>query len=85
MVSMLSGYGAKKVSLFGSYSRGEEKPGSDIDLIVDFKTSKSLLDLVRMESELSNTLGMKIDLLTEKSISPYISKRIANERQVLFS
>jgi predicted nucleotidyltransferase len=84
LVKILCGYGARKISLFGSYSRGEEKRGSDIDLIVDFKTRKSLMELVRIENHLSKAVGKKIDLLTEKSISPYILSRIENERRVLF-
>ncbi len=85
IVSLLAGYGAKKISLFGSYARGEEKQKSDIDLIVEFKGKKSLLDLVRIENEVSKKIGRKIDLLTEKSISPYILERIAGERKVLYS
>ncbi|MFQ5405655.1 MAG: nucleotidyltransferase family protein [Candidatus Micrarchaeia archaeon] len=85
ITSILASYGAKKVSLFGSYARGEEKRGSDIDLVVEFKKKKSLLELVRIENEVSEKVGKKIDLLTEKSISPYVLERIAGERKVLLS
>ena len=46
---LLKNQGARKIALFGSYVRGEEKPGSDIDIIVDFSKRKSLLELVRIE------------------------------------
>jgi predicted nucleotidyltransferase len=74
----------KKIALFGSYVRGEEKQGSDIDIIVEFSERKSLLELVRIERELSEVLGIKVDLLTEKSISPYLIDTIRDEMEVIY-
>lgn len=76
--------GARKIAVFGSYTRGEEKPKSDIDIIVDFSERKSLLELVRIERELSEVLGIKVDLLTEKSISPYLIDAIKKEMEVIY-
>lgn len=69
---LLKSQGAKKIAVFGSYVRGEEKPGSDIDIIVEFSERKSFLEFVRIERELTEVLEIKMDLLTEKSISPYL-------------
>jgi predicted nucleotidyltransferase len=80
---VLNGEGAKKIAIFGSYARGEEKPESDIDVLVEFRQRKSLLELIRIERELSDALGVKVDLLTEKSISPYLIDRVRNEMQVI--
>jgi predicted nucleotidyltransferase len=52
--SFLKKHGATKVSVFGSYVRGEEKPESDIDVLVEFAERKSLLTLVNIELELSD-------------------------------
>jgi predicted nucleotidyltransferase len=68
--SFLEKEGATKVAVFGSYVRGEEKPESDIDILVEFSENKSLLTLVRIERELSEFLGVKVDLFTEESINP---------------
>ena len=46
IVPLIKKYGAKKIVVFGSYARGEEKPKSDIDILVEFSERKSLLDLV---------------------------------------
>ena len=80
---ILKKHGAKKVEIFGSYARGEAKPGSDIDVIVEFKERKSLLELVGIEQELEDSLGMNIDLLTESSINPYLMERIKKEAKVV--
>ncbi|MBU4350609.1 nucleotidyltransferase family protein [bacterium] len=80
----LKNQGARKIAVFGSYVRGEEKPGSDIDILVEFSGRKSLLELVRIERELSEVLGIKVDLLTEKSISPYLIDTIKKEMEVIY-
>ena len=80
---VLTNRDAKKIAIFGSYVRGEETPESDIDVLVEFSGRKSLLDLVRIERELSDLLGIKVDLLTEKSISPYLIDGIREEMEVI--
>ncbi len=81
---LLKDQGARKVAVFGSYIRGEESQESDIDIIVEFSERKSLLELVRIERELSDVLGIKVDLLTEKSISPYLIDTIKREMEVIY-
>jgi len=76
--------GAKKVSIFGSYARDEEKPDSDIDVIVTFSDSKSLLELVKIEREISEKIGIKVDLVTEKSLSPYIREYVEKEMKEVY-
>ena len=80
----LKDQGATKVAIFGSYARGEERPESDIDVIVEFSERKSLLELVKIERELYETLGIKVDLLTEKSISPYLIDIVRQEMEVIY-
>ena len=72
------------VGIFGSMSRGESTRESDIDLLVRFSGRKSLLAVVRLERELSEALGRKVDLLTESAISPYLRERILNEVRVIY-
>lgn len=72
------------VGVFGSMARGEAKKTSDIDLLVRFSKRKSLLAIVRLERELSEALGRKVDLLTETAISPYLRERILKEMQVVY-
>ena len=84
LVSFLGNHGARRIGVFGSYARGEQRPDSDLDVLVDFRDRKSLLTLVRIERELSETLGVKVDLLTEKAISPYLIDRIKADLKVIY-
>lgn len=68
-----------KAGIFGSYARGEAKKNSDIDILIKFKGSKSLFDLVGLEMELKKALKKEIDLLTYGSINPRLKDRILKE------
>jgi uncharacterized protein len=72
------------IGVFGSIARGEAKRGSDIDLMVRFSKRKSLLSVVRLERELTEALGRKVDLLTEGALSPYLRERILKEMRVVY-
>jgi len=72
------------IGVFGSMARGEARKKSDIDLIVRFSKRKSLLAMVRLERELSEALGRKVDLLTEAAISPYIRDSVLKELKVIY-
>lgn len=72
------------IGIFGSTARGEAAESSDIDLIVKLSKPKSLLSLVRLERNLSEALGKKVDLLTEGAISPYLKDRILKELTVIY-
>lgn len=55
---------ASRVRLFGSAARGEDRPDSDIDLLVDFDQGSSLFDLIRMSRELEALLGRAVDVVS---------------------
>jgi len=69
-------YGIRKVKIFGSYVKGKQTHKSDLDLIVEFNEIPTLIELVRIEEELSKLLGIKVDLLTDEGISPFIRPHI---------
>lgn len=75
---LLKRYRVKKIGLFGSFSRNESNNESDIDLLVDFE-EKSLDNFIDLVFELEKIFGRKVDLLTEKGISPYILPYVQNE------
>jgi predicted nucleotidyltransferase len=55
---------ASRVRLFGSAARGEDRPDSDIDLLVDFDQDSSLFDLMRMARELEALFGRGVDVVS---------------------
>jgi uncharacterized protein len=73
-----------KIGIFGSVAREEATAQSDVDLLVYFSRRKSLLSVVALERQMSQTLGRKVDLLTEAAISPYLRDRIKRETRMLY-
>lgn len=72
-------YKIKEIGIFGSYVRGEQKPQSDVDILVDFDESPSLLELVFLEDELSQALDAKVDLVMKSGLKPRLGQRILRE------
>jgi predicted nucleotidyltransferase len=73
-----------RLRLFGSVARGEARPGSDIDLLVDFAVPKGFFDLIRLEDELRALFGQPVDLVTEPGLSPYFREPILGSASVIF-
>lgn len=86
ILNYLISYNPKMIGIFGSYARHQEKPTSDIDLLVRFKKTPSLLQLIKIENELSQKLGHKVDLLTEGAIqNKIIKKHIQEDIQIIYN
>jgi len=83
VISILEKHGIKRILVFGSYARGEATSESDLDIIAEFPKGTSLLDHIRIENELSETLKIKIDLLSKNGISPYLIDNIMKEAIVI--
>lgn len=64
VMAIAARYHASRVRLFGSAARGEDRPDSDIDLLVDFDRDSSLFDLMRMSRELEALLGRPVDVIS---------------------
>jgi predicted nucleotidyltransferase len=71
-------YGAYHIRIFGSVVRKNANPDSDIDFLVDFQPH-SLLDRIRLSSELSELLGHPVDIVQEKNLHPHILIEILKE------
>lgn len=67
------------VGIFGSYARNEQKHSSDIDILVDLKRKTNLLDLIGIEQELTELLGMKVDLITLRSVNEQLKSFIQKD------
>jgi len=71
----------KKVGVFGSFSRGENGVDSDLDVLIYLSENQkvSLLQLIGLEQELSELLGIKVDLVTSRSLKPEISSYVEKD------
>jgi uncharacterized protein len=74
-------HGASNVRVFGSVARGEDTPQSDIDLLVDLSPRSGLVALGRLERELSETLGVSVDVVPADSLRPRV--RTETDREAI--
>ena len=84
IIPTLKSQGIVKAGIFGSYATGEAKENSDVDLLVELKDDKSLLDLVGLKLELEDVLGRKVDVLTYDAIYPPLRDIILNEQKLIY-
>ena len=67
------------VGVFGSYARGEQSEKSDLDILIDFETKVDLLELIGLEQELSEMLGVRVDLVTRRSLNSSLKSYIESD------
>lgn len=67
------------VAVFGSYARSEQTASSDLDLLFDYEGNINLLDIIGVEQDLSESLGIKVDLVSRRSLNPHIKDYIQND------
>lgn len=78
--SILQDFGVKKIGLFGSYVRSEQKSNSDIDFLVIFEEGKkNFHNFIGLAYYLEDLFGKKVEIVTEESLSPYIGPHIEEE------
>ena len=72
-------YGARNVRIFGSVARGEARPDSDIDFLVEMEPGRSLFDLGGLLYELRSLLGVEVDIVTENGLRSRIREQVIHE------
>ncbi len=75
ILTIATKHGASNVRMFGSVVRGEDTASSDVDILVDMHSVRSLLDLAALKQDIEELLGRRADVLTEESISRYLRDR----------
>lgn len=90
IASKIAGYFATKpvvrAYIFGSYARGDNAPGSDIDILVTFdkEARVSLFDHLGMTYELQDILGVDVDLVTEGTLLPFAAKSAEKDKVLVY-
>ncbi len=74
-------YQIKTIGIFGSYVRGENKRGSDFDILVEFSegAGMDLIKFIELENYISDFLGVKVDLVMKSALKPRIGRHILEE------
>ena len=72
-------HGARNVRVFGSVARGDAGPDSDVDILVELEPGRGLLDHAALMLDLSDLLGCKVDVVTDRGIRPRIRDRVLRE------
>ncbi len=70
---------AEIIGVFGSYARGEQKSGSDLDVLVRFHDGATLLDLTGLADLLEESLGLKVDVVSERAVREELREKILKE------
>ena len=77
-------YGVRTLGVFGSYVRGEQRPRSDLDPLVEFdERPLTLIQVIALEQYLSDLLRVKVDLVEKKTLKPAIGRHILQEVAVI--
>lgn len=80
-------YHVRELSVFGSAARGDMKPDSDIDILVEFEPDApiGLWEFAGMEDDLSGLLGRKVDLVSKRGLKPRVRPYVLRDAQVVYA
>ena len=76
---LVTRYAVRSLGVFGSYVRGEATTKSDLDILVEYDRPPSLFQFVRLQRDLSEILGVPVDLVMKSALPPAIGQVILSE------
>jgi uncharacterized protein len=79
LVAAAAAHGVTGLRVFGSVARGDDRPDSDVDLLADLPAGIGLIGLGRLEAELEDIVGARVDLAPADSLKPYVRKHVERE------
>ncbi len=77
--SLAERHGARNIRVFGSTARGDDRPDSDLDLLIDLEVGRTLLDLIGFQQDVEELLGRRVDVHTIRSLSRYFRDEVLKE------
>ncbi len=72
-------HGARNVRVFGSVARGDARPESDVDLLIDLEEGRSLLDHAQLQVDLEQLLNRKVDVVSARGLRPRMRDRVLRD------
>jgi predicted nucleotidyltransferase/DNA-binding XRE family transcriptional regulator len=79
LVRAAAAHGVTNLRVFGSVARGEDQPGSDVDLLADIPAGLGLLGLGRVSADLEQILNTQVDLVPAGDLKPQVARRVADD------
>jgi predicted nucleotidyltransferase len=79
LIAAAAAHGVQNLRVFGSVARGEDRPGSDVDLLADLPPGLSLFGVGRLEAELEGILGTRVDLIPAADLKPAVRARVQRD------
>ena len=76
-------FGARNLRVFGSRAAGTPRPDSDLDLLIELEPGRDLFDLVELKQALEERTGRPVDVVTDRSLSPYLRASILESARAL--
>lgn len=83
VIAVLQRRGVAHAGVFGSFARGEQRPDSDLDLLVEFEGWSSLIDMAGLRLDLQDLLGRRVDVVTPDGLSPSIRDHVMRDLVVI--
>ena len=71
--------GMNNIRIFGSFTRGEERPDSDVDLLVEIEEDRTLFDLIRFKHSVEDLLGRKVDVVSDRAVHVMLKEEIIDK------
>jgi predicted nucleotidyltransferase len=79
-------YGVKELSVFGSAARGEMRPDSDLDLLVEFLPDRKIgWEFFELEEELTRVLTRRVDLGSKRSLKPWVRANALRDARIIYA
>lgn len=84
IIEVMKPYQPKKIGIFGSFARGENSEGSDLDILYNFEEPISLFQKFQIQELLENKLKFNIDFVSEKYLHPLIKESIMKDLKIIY-
>jgi uncharacterized protein len=79
VIAVAAAHGVTNLRVFGSVARGQDRPGSDVDLLADLPPGMGLFGLGRVQADLEAILSARVDLVPAQDLKPGIRPRAGRE------
>ena len=81
---VLRSFGIKRAAVFGSGARGEDRPDSDVDLLIAFGKPTGMIEYMRFLYEMERILQKKVDVVTEKSVNKFVRPHVERDLVTIY-